>query len=118
MTLEDVLEELAGDVDDEYDSAARTTTALSDVAVVAGTLHADEVADRTGFVMPDGDYETIAGFVLDVLGRIPDEGANFVHDGWQLEVVAMDRLRVASIQVIAPDGAALETATVTGDHPS
>ena len=103
LTLEDVLEELAGDVVDEYDAEARTTTARSDVSVVAGTLHADEVADRTGFEMPDGDYETIAGFVLDALGRIPDEGASFAHHGWQLEVVAMDRLRVASVQIISPN---------------
>jgi CBS domain containing-hemolysin-like protein len=102
LTLEDVLEELAGDVDDEYDAATRTTTARRGVSVVAGTLHADEVVDATGFEMPDGDYETIAGFVLDALGRIPDEGDGLEHDGWLLEVVAMDRLRVASVQLIAP----------------
>lgn len=103
LTLEDVLEELAGDVDDEYDAATRTTTPRSGVSIVAGTLHADEVVDATGFEMPDGDYETIAGFVLDALGRIPDEGDALEHDGWQLEVVAMDRLRVASVQLVAPD---------------
>ncbi len=103
LTLEDVLEELAGDDDDEYDAATRTTRPRSGVSVLAGTLHADEVAEATGFEMPEGDYETVAGFVLDVLGRIPDEGDSFEHEGWQVEVVAMDRLRVASVQVIAPD---------------
>lgn len=103
LTLEDVLEEIAGDVDDEYDAATRTTTPRTGVSVVAGTFHPDEVAEATGFEMPDGEYETIAGFVLDVLGRIPDEGTSFDHDGWQFTVVTMDRLRIASVQVVAPD---------------
>ncbi len=103
LTLEDVLEELAGDVDDEYDAATRTTRPRTGVSVVAGTLHSDEVTEATGFEMPEGDYETIAGFVLDVLGRIPDEGDHLEHEGWQVEVVAMDRLRIASVQIIAPD---------------
>ena len=118
LTLEDVLEELAGDVDDEYDDAPRTTTARSDVSVVAGTLHADEVAEATGFEMPDGEYETIAGFVLDALGRIPDEGASFDHEGWQIEVVAMDRLRVASVQIVAPDDAGASLTVGDGERVS
>jgi CBS domain containing-hemolysin-like protein len=109
LTLEDVLEEIAGDVDDEYDAATRTTTQRSGVSVVAGTLHPDEVVEATGFAMPDdGGYETIAGFVLDALGRIPDEGASFDHEGWQFTVVTMDRLRIASVQVVAPDDNAIE----------
>lgn len=104
LTLEDVLEEIAGDVDDEYDAATRTTTQRSGVSVVAGTLHPDEVIEATGFAMPDdGGYETIAGFVLEALGRIPGEGATFDCDGWQFTVVTMDRLRIASVQVVAPD---------------
>ncbi len=108
LTLEDVLEEIAGDVDDEYDASTRTTSPRSGVSVVAGTLHPDEVTEATGFEMPDGEYETIAGFVLDVLGRIPDEGSSFDHQGWQLTVVAMDRLRIASVQVVAPDDYVVE----------
>lgn len=114
LTLEDVLEELAGDVDDEYDAGTRTTQPRLGVSVVAGTLHADEVAEATGFEMPDGDYETIAGFVLDVLGRIPDEGDEFDHDGWQLEVVAMDSLRVASLQIVAPDDLGADRSDTNG----
>jgi len=113
LTLEDVLEEIAGDVDDEYDAATRTTTPRLGVSVVAGTLHPDEVAEATGFEMPDdGGYETIAGFVLDVLGRIPDEGATFDDQGWQFTVVTMDRLRIASVQVVAPDDQIIEQGRV------
>ena len=70
--------------------------------MLAGGLHHDEVGDACGFAMPDGEYETLAGFVLDQLGRIPQEGATIEFAGWRFEVVAMDRLRVASVRVTAP----------------
>ncbi len=106
LTLEDVLEEIAGDIDDEYDVEPTDLTRgrRTGVLVVAGTLHADEVMDASGFEIPDGEYETIAGFVLERLGRIPDEGDRLMVDGWMLEVVAMDVLRIASVQIVHPVG--------------
>ncbi len=104
LTLEDVLEEIAGDIDDEYDveTADLTRGKRTGIVVVAGTLHADEVLDASGFYTPEGEYETIAGFILDRLGRIPDEGDRLTIDGWRLEVAAMDGLRIASVQVVRP----------------
>jgi CBS domain containing-hemolysin-like protein len=67
-----------------------------------GGLHPDEVKDLTGFEMPDGEYETLAGFVLDRLDRIPNAGDRFVHEGWRFEVVAMDRRRIETVRVVAP----------------
>ncbi len=100
LTLEDVLEEITGDIDDEYDDADVVTTPLnSGVAIVAGTLHGDEVEQASGFVFPEGEYETIAGFILDQLGRIPDEGDVVVFEDTTLEIVAMDGRRIASIQI-------------------
>ena len=56
-------------------------------------------------MVPDGDYETLAGFVLDRLGRIPEVGERFEHDGWQVEVVALDGLRVATVELASrPQG--------------
>ena len=100
VTLEDVLEEITGDIDDEFDpDTPLTAGGRVGVTVVAGTLHGDEVEEASGFDMPEGDYETIAGFVLDQLGRIPVEGDEFVFDGWRLDVVSMDGLRIASVQI-------------------
>lgn len=105
LTLEDVLEEIAGDVDDEYDEAPRLTSgSRPGVSIVAGTLHADEVEEVSGLEFPDGEYETIAGFLLDQFGRIPGEGEVVSWRGWELEVVAMDGLRIASVQIVAPQG--------------
>lgn len=102
LTLEDVLEEITGDIDDEFDDDTNldlTLGATPGVIIVSGTLHSDEVEEASGFIFPDGQYETVAGFVLEQMGRIPAEGDSLAIDGWHLEVVAMDRLRIASVQI-------------------
>jgi CBS domain containing-hemolysin-like protein len=104
ITMEDVLEELVGEIDDEYDRGAPSLRAVLPTGhwELPGGLHPDEVADLTGFDMPDGEYETLAGFVLDRLDRIPNPGDRFVHEGWVIEVVAMDRRRVDTVRMVAP----------------
>jgi CBS domain containing-hemolysin-like protein len=67
--------------------------------MVSGLLRADEVAEATGFRMPDGDYETLAGLVLTRLGEIPSVGDELRVDGWRITVMAMDRHRVAELRV-------------------
>ncbi len=108
ITLEDILEEIVGSIDDEYDAGPDnlTTASPAGTLVLDGTLHVDEVREATGFEMPEGDYETIAGFVVDQLGRIPEVGDAFGYEGWRFEVVEMDRRRVANVKVAAPQPAA------------
>lgn len=103
LTLEDVLEEIVGEVDDEYDEATQLTVGVAPgVFLLAGTLHPDEVEEACGLVIPEGEYETIAGFVLERLGRIPGPGDGIDHEGWEIEVAEMDRLRIASLRVVSP----------------
>jgi CBS domain containing-hemolysin-like protein len=104
VTLEDLLEEIVGEIEDEYDPVSVTPAVPSPTTVVEGTLHLDEVREATGFEVPDGPYETLAGFVLDRLGHIPRPGERVLHEGWELEVVELDRRRIASIRVISPEG--------------
>jgi CBS domain containing-hemolysin-like protein len=101
ITLEDILEELVGEIDDEHDRPNPRLTALLRAGTwrVDGSLHEDEVFDTCGFVVPDGEYETLAGFVLDQLGHIPEVGESFEHEGWTLTVLALDGHRVASIEL-------------------
>jgi CBS domain containing-hemolysin-like protein len=97
ITLEDVL----GEIDDEHDRLLHRLTVVERAGewLLDGSLHPDEVFDACGFRIPEGDYETLAGFVLDRLGRIPDVGDGFDHDDWRLEVTARDRLRVATVRL-------------------
>ncbi|MFE3170504.1 hemolysin family protein [Amycolatopsis sp. NPDC059090] len=101
VTLEDVVEEIIGDVRDEHDDreAPAAQQLGADRWLVSGQLRADEVRDVTGFRMPEGDYETIAGLILERLGAIPAEGDEVEVDGWRLAVTSMDRHRVAEVQV-------------------
>jgi len=101
VTLEDVVEEIIGDVRDEHDTgeAPSSQRVGADTWLVSGQLRADEVTDITGFRMPDGDYETIAGLVLERLGHIPEPGDATVVDGWRLTVSEMDRLRIAEVSL-------------------
>ena len=107
ITLEDVLEEIVGEIDDEHDSATpqRTRAESRGSTVLPASLHTDEVLEATGFAMPEGAYETLAGLVLDRLGHIPVPGEIATVGGWRLEVVAVDGLRIATVRVVAPAAA-------------
>jgi CBS domain containing-hemolysin-like protein len=104
VTLEDIVEEIVGEIDAAYD--ARTPTLTKPIRggshALAGGLHADEVREASGFEMPDGDYETLAGFVLDRLGHIPKVGERVEQNGWVFEVRSMDRHRIAEVDVQGP----------------
>ena len=108
VTLEDLIEEIVGDVRDEHDGAelAQVRPMGRGTWLVSGLLRDDEVAEATGFVMPRGDHETIAGMVLARLGRIPDVGATVDVDGWRLTVMRRDRNRIAELRLADPDAVA------------
>jgi CBS domain containing-hemolysin-like protein len=109
VTSEDILEEIVGEIEDEYDPLSPTPSVDAAVAtkgrelpselVLSGAARPEEVHERTGLVLPEGDYETVAGFVLTELGRIPDVGDRVVLDGYELEVVEMDGLRIAAVRI-------------------
>jgi len=103
VTLEDVLEEIVGDIGDEHDPGrTRGPVASAGEWRLSGLLNPDEVLDLTGFSVPEGQYETLGGFVLDRLGRLAVLGDRFVLDGWTVEVVELDRRRVAAVRLAPP----------------
>lgn len=105
ITLEDVIEEIVGDISDEYDLelAALARHSADGSWVVAASLHLDDVADLTGIELPAGEYDTLAGFVLDQLGEIPAVGASFTADQGRFTVTEMVRRRVATVVIRAED---------------
>jgi CBS domain containing-hemolysin-like protein len=109
VTAEDLAEELVGEMADEYDLPDEESTepisrklAPGESATVPGGLRADEVEERTGFAMPEGPYETLAGLTLARLGHLPGQGEQTVVDGWTLTVGAMERHRVEQVTLTAP----------------
>jgi CBS domain containing-hemolysin-like protein len=108
VTLEDLVEEIVGDVRDEHDrgEAEPFRDDGPDSWVVSGTLRPDELADLVGWSFPESEvYETLAGFLLAELGRIPSVGDRVTHGGRTLVVSRMDRRRIADVRIEAADPA-------------
>jgi putative hemolysin len=103
VTLEDLVEELVGDIRDEYDDRTLTSRELvgGDLEV-DGLLNLDEFNDRTGLELPDGPYETVAGYVVNALGRLPRVGDEVEVGGRTLRVLLLDGRRVERLRVSAP----------------
>ena len=100
VTLEDLVEELIGDIRDEYDTPEQETERLTGgVVEVDGLLNLDDFAEATGIALPEGPYETVAGYVIAMLGRVPDVDDECEVDGHRLRVVEMDGRRIARIRV-------------------
>lgn len=103
VTIEDLLEELVGDIRDEYDRRQRLVRPDTTGAWVCdGRIRPDELAFWTGLAVPTGDFETLGGFVFEQLGRIPAAGDSFSAGGLRVEVRAMDGRRVAEV-VLRPE---------------
>ncbi|MFI5906568.1 hemolysin family protein [Dactylosporangium sp. NPDC051541] len=98
VTLEDLIEELVGEIHDEYDAPP----APPRVDEVDGRLNLADLAERTGLTLPAGPYETVAGFVMARLGKVPEAGDQVGHDGWRLQVSTVEGRRVALITVSRP----------------
>ncbi|HEX9999316.1 MAG TPA: hemolysin family protein, partial [Actinoplanes sp.] len=109
VTVEDLIEELVGEITDEYDveSAENGTEELTvpggeKTFLVDGLLREDELMEQTGFKLPEGPYETLAGFLLAKLGHIPVVGESLAANDWEFTVMEVDRHRVEQVRVVAP----------------
>lgn len=100
VTLEDLVEELVGEIRDEYDTDELPSAAgAGGVVDVDGMLNLGDFAERTGVQLPDGPYETVAGFVVAGLGRLPSVGDVVDYDGVRIEVVSLDGRRASRLRI-------------------
>lgn len=105
VSIEGIVEEIVGEIDDEYDGenlVEGVTEVREATWVISGGAHPDEVEEGTGLVLPEGRFETLAGYVLEGLQSIPKIGDTYENDGWVFEVVEMDRFRIAQLKVTEP----------------
>ena len=104
VTLEDLIEELVGDIRDEYDDDDDDAKQLRGGDLeVDGLLNLDDFAEATGAELPDGPYETVAGRVMATLGRLPRSGDAVELGGIRLKVTKMDGRRIARVRVTVID---------------
>jgi len=103
VTLEDVLEELVGDIRDEFDPTEGSVWPLGPRRMMAeARLRPDELERSLGIPIPEGDYDTLGGFMLSELGRVPDVGDEVRLRGWVLRVRRMDGHRIDRVEIVAP----------------
>lgn len=99
VTLEDLVEEIVGEVLDEHDRRRAGVVRSGDSILLPGDLRPDEVRDRTGILIPEGEvYDTVGGYIMSVLERIPAVGDQVSIDDGQLEVHRMDGRRVDRVR--------------------
>ncbi len=120
LTVKDLLEPLVGKLHDEFDLPDDEPAIVRVDAtrwLVDGRANVDDARERLGIDIPDGEYVTLAGFLLDGLGHVPEEGEKLTVDGWTLRVVEMDKRRIVKVVAHhrAPDPAP-EVPTGTEDR--
>jgi magnesium and cobalt exporter, CNNM family len=106
VTLEDLVEELIGDIRDEYDMPGAQVTRLRDGDLeLDGLINLDDFAEATGVELTDGPYETLAGYIVARLGRVAEVGDRVAFDGLSLTVHAMDGRRISRVRLSRTDSA-------------
>jgi CBS domain containing-hemolysin-like protein len=99
ITMEDLIEEVIGDISDEYDMASRTAIESNGVLELDGTMSLIDVRSDHRVQIPEGDWTTLGGYAFAKLGRLPRIGDRVPVPGGELEVVAMDGRRIAALRV-------------------
>ena len=104
VTIKDLVAELVGELQDEYDPGSPTVVNLGNGTWIAdGRLAVDELAEALGEGLPKGPYATVGGLVFDIAGRIPAEGDTVTTNGFSITVMAMDRRRVDRVRIESTD---------------
>jgi CBS domain containing-hemolysin-like protein len=101
ITIEDIVEEIVGEISDEHEDDEATIVDLGDGRfLVSGLLRVDELEEMLDAELTGEDYETVAGMIFTTLGRIPKVGAVVAKNGWLFEVDRADRRRIYRVRVV------------------
>ncbi len=113
VTLEDLVEEIVGEIVDEYDVEEPLVQRQADGTLgVDGRMLIDELNDLAGLSLPEGDWDTVGGLVFDRFGRVPREGETCVCDGYVLRVERVKGRRITRVRVLQPSETEKQQATV------
>ena len=105
VTLEDILREIVGDIGDEFEVEKKMIEKQPDGSfLVDASLDVAKFVKAFGFGLPEGEYDTLGGFLSSLAGSIPEEGDHFAFNGWQFIVHTKDGPRIERIRLIKPKG--------------
>ncbi|MBA3002761.1 MAG: HlyC/CorC family transporter [Desulfurivibrio sp.] len=100
VTLEDVLEEIVGEIRDEYDKAEKRWKVVNkDMLLTDAKVNLEEVEDFFGISLPEGPYESVGGLIIHQLDRVPPVGATMLINSLVFEVVSADRRRIHTVKI-------------------
>ena len=103
VTLEDIIEELVGEIEDEYDDEEQSIRKINDnTYIVEGICDIEDVGETLGIDFPEGDYDTLAGFVISLLGFVPSEESveeSVEYEGTTFTVLKVEDRRIEEIKV-------------------
>lgn len=108
LTIEDIIEELIGEIRDESDIRERDVRKIPGGFRVPGRMRLDELYDATTCILPEGDYETVAGFILQRLGRVAKRGDEVRVGEWRLRAAYVRRHQIISVDVLKGEPQPLE----------
>jgi putative hemolysin len=108
VTMEDLLEELVGEIYDEFDVDVEMVREItSSRYLVAARMELDDLQDALGLALPESQtYGTLGGYLIDQAGSIPARGSQFAFEGWQLVVRERDERRLKTVEIVRPSAAA------------
>lgn len=113
VTLEDILREIVGDIGDEFEVEKKTIEKQADSSfLVDASLEIADFMKAFGFGLPEGEYDTLGGFLSSLAGSIPEVGDHFAFNGWQFIVHTKDGPRLERIRVVKPKGVAPEAGRI------
>jgi CBS domain containing-hemolysin-like protein len=118
VTLEDILEEIVGDLDDEFSTTEMVVLDPSGKAIIDAGIDIELLSDEVGFPFPEGDYNTLAGLMYDHLSRVPTVGDSVDLPGCRLTVTEMEENRITEVafeRVVTQDGTDSSTAEAIAD---
>ena len=100
ITIEDILEEIVGEIEDEYDTISQEVQKIdNDNYLVRGFVEIDYLNDEFEMNLPEGDYETIAGLIIDKLERIPKQNTKLKVENWEITIVQVTDKKIVKVEM-------------------
>lgn len=101
VTMEDIIEELFGEIKDEFDVEENICRKVSqDTYLISGKVEIDHLNEKYKIGIPEGDYETIAGYIENRIGRIPKQGESFLIDNYDILIVKATHTKIELVKLI------------------
>jgi CBS domain containing-hemolysin-like protein len=99
VTIEDLVEEIVGEIVDEFDEEEPMVVEVNGGFMVDARMGVDDLAALVGIDLPSDEWDTVGGLVLELAGRVPEEGESFDHDGLTFTTTSVKGRRVAKVRV-------------------